>query len=173
MGIAEEELHRIEFGPPSDDEPAFIVVRVFFSAENPVDVVARAGEVLTRVVERVPSWPPEDDWPDLLPSWFVGNCAPESPADPTQDAAEWLAWWQSLTPQEKAVAAQGPWTLSGWLYYFDPIEGEGDDRSWWWWNAGNDEPERGWIDVATTGWPFGTGSLYWLIEACGGTDPHC
>jgi hypothetical protein len=38
--------------------------------------------------------------------------------------------------------------------------------------AGDDGPEKGWIDVATTGWPFGTGSLYWLIEASGGDVRH-
>ncbi|MGW5480344.1 hypothetical protein [Streptomyces sp. NPDC004008] len=45
----------------------------------------------------------------------------------------------------------------------------GDDRSWWWWHADTDD-SGGWIQVATTGWPFGSGSLAWLIEASGGTD---
>ncbi|MDX2853756.1 hypothetical protein PV342_36115 [Streptomyces sp. PA03-3a] len=59
----------------------------------------------------------------------------------------------------------------GWLHCFDPTEeGAGDDRSWWWWHAGTDEPGSGWIQVATTGWPFGRGSLSWLIKAGGGTD---
>ena len=43
----------------------------------------------------------------------------------------------------------------------------GDDRSWWWWDAGVDGPGSGWVEVATTGWPFGSGSLSWLIEARG------
>jgi hypothetical protein len=77
-----------------------------------------------------------------------------------------------MTPEEKIAESAGPWTLLNWLYYFDPVDGLGDDRSWWWWNAGSEEPGKGWIDVATTGWPFGTGSLYWLIEACGGRDPQ-
>ncbi|MET8897392.1 hypothetical protein [Streptomyces albogriseolus] len=29
----------------------------------------------------------------------------------------------------------------------------------------------GWIQVATTGWPFGGGSLSWLKEAGGGAAP--
>ena len=78
-----------------------------------------------------------------------------------------------MTPEQKAAYDREPWTLSGWLYYFDPsADGMGADRSWWWWDAGTDEPGKGWIDVATSGLPFGTGSLYWLIQACGGTDPR-
>jgi hypothetical protein len=46
----------------------------------------------------------------------------------------------------------------------------GDDRSWWWWDAGSDESGNGWVEVATTGWPFSSGSLSWLIEASGGRD---
>jgi hypothetical protein len=35
-----------------------------------------------------------------------------------------------MTPEQKAAADEGPWTLSDWLYYFDPTdEGMGDDRS--------------------------------------------
>ncbi|MEV3973483.1 hypothetical protein AB0K68_36015 [Streptomyces sp. NPDC050698] len=74
-----------------------------------------------------------------------------------------------MKPEEKATVDQGPWTLSAWLYYFDPTdEGMGDDRSWWW-HAGTDE-SGGWVQVAATGWPFGSGSLSWLIEASGGGD---
>jgi hypothetical protein len=37
-------------------------------------------------------------------------------------------------------------------------------------DAGTEEPGSGWVQVATTGWPFGSGSLRWLIEASGGGD---
>ena len=85
------------------------------------------------------------------------------------------AWAEgrAMTWEEKVADSAGPWELSNWLYCFDPSEdeGAGRDRSWWWWDAGVDGAEAGWIDVATTGWPFGTGSLYWLIEASGGRAP--
>ncbi|MGV9305493.1 hypothetical protein ACWDLG_19120 [Nonomuraea sp. NPDC003727] len=173
MEISEGELRRIESGPPAEAEPAF-VVRVFFTADAPANVVARAGQVLTRVIERAEPWPTADEWPDLLPSWFVAKCAPEPRADSVQDGAGRPAWWwRFLMPGERAAVSGESWTLSGWLHFFDPAAGDGGDRSWWWWDAGSDRPDRGWIDVATDGWPFGTGSLYWLIEACGGTDPYC
>jgi hypothetical protein len=55
------------------------------------------------------------------------------------------------------------------LRYFDPAgEGMGGDRSWWWWDAGTSGPGTGWVEAATTGWPFGSGSLLWLIRASRG-----
>ncbi|WP_309140439.1 hypothetical protein [Streptomyces sp. PKU-EA00015] len=160
------ELRRIRSGP-EPDERAF-VVRVQFSADEPDLVIERARDVLGRVIEHVDPWPAEEAWPQLLPPWFVQACAPERSPDPSLDFATRLARWQAKTWDEKVAASQGPWRLSNWLYYFDPIDGEGDDRSWWWWDAASSGPDTGWIDVATTGWPYGTGSLYWLIEASGG-----
>lgn len=75
-----------------------------------------------------------------------------------------------MAPERRTAVDEGPWTLSAWLYHFDPIgEGTGDDRSWWWWHAGTDE-SGGWVRVATTGRPFGSGSPPRPIEAGGGTD---
>jgi hypothetical protein len=170
------ELRRLQFGP-NQGERAF-VIRVSFTADDPAAVIARAREALMAVLTHVRSWPTEERWPELLPAWFVRRCAPEQPDGPVDGlssdaAASPLAAWQALTPEQQIAHAQGPWALSDWLYYFDPTDqGLGNDRSWWWWDAGTDAPGTGWIDVATTGWPFGTGSLYWLIEASGGADPH-
>jgi hypothetical protein len=178
MKISDGELRRIRSGPTDDDEEGLLLVRVFFTAPDPEAVIARAREVLGCLSERVDSWPAEEEWPKILPSWFVERSAPEvKPSEPVFDPAEraaaWLQRWQATTPAEKVTPDQAPWTLSNWLFHFDPNEedGEGNDRSWRWWDAGSDAPGTGWIDVATTGLPFGTGTLYWLIEACGGTDP--
>lgn len=153
-------------------------MRVFFDAEDAAAVLATARQALATVVERVRSWPEDAGaWRELLPADFVARCEPEKP-HPDRDAdpeaiVRWETWWHALTPEEKRAAGEGPWRLSDWLYYFDPTDdGQGDDRSWWWWDAGTDTPGTGWIEVATTGWPFGTGSLYWLIEASGGQNPH-
>jgi hypothetical protein len=174
MSTRDAELRRLQHGP-HQDEQAF-VIRVSFIADDPAAVIARAREVLMAVLVHVEAWPTEERWQELLSAWFVERCAPEQPDDLAEglsddvDAA--LARWQALTPEEKLAHAQGPWALSNWLYYFDPTEeGQGDDRSWWWWNAGTDQLGTGWIEVATTGWPFWTGSLYWLIEASGGVNP--
>ncbi|WP_234018576.1 MULTISPECIES: hypothetical protein [unclassified Streptomyces] len=174
--IMDGELRRLRSGPRAKDggrQP--FLVRVRFTAEDPGQVIADARAVLTCVVERMGDWPACERWPQLLPAWFVQRCAPE-PEDPEPgepfDAEAWPRQWRAMTPEQRAAAGQGPWTLSDWLHCFDPTEeGAGDDRSWWWWHAGTDEPGSGWIQVATTGWPFGRGSLSWLIKAGGGTDP--
>ncbi|WP_234021432.1 hypothetical protein [Streptomyces sp. 142MFCol3.1] len=81
----------------------------------------------------------------------------------------WLRRWRAKSSERRRDRSREVWALSEWLHHFDPTErGAGGDRSWWW-QAGSDEPGRGWVEVATTGWPFGSGSLCWLIEAGGGT----
>lgn len=178
--VVEGELRRIRSGPSVDERTQSLqpfLVRVFFRAEDASKVLAIARAALAAVVERIGAWPEDGSWPELLPGEFVGRCEPEAqePADDVgpEAVAAWEAWWRALSPQEKAAASEGPWRLSDWLYCFDPMEdGGGNDRSWWWWDAGACGPGEGWVEVATTGWPFGTGSLYWLIEASGGQDPH-
>ena len=170
VGIAEGELQRLRYGVLADDsqlEP--FLVRIRFTAKDPIRVIANARAVLIRVVERTSDWPAFELWPELLPAWFLQRCAPEPGS--RFDVEAWLRQWRAMTPEEKSATSQQQWMLSNWLYYFDPSDkGLGNDRSWWWWDAGTDEPTTGWVDVATTGWPFGSGSLRWLIEASGGTD---
>ncbi|MGW4383552.1 hypothetical protein [Kitasatospora sp. NPDC004531] len=173
MELTTGELQRLRCGPGAeDDRPRPFLVRVRFTAEDPARVVSRARAVLTGVVEQLGDWPAFESWPQLLPAWFVQRCAPERTAEHGGpfDAEAWLRQWRAMTPEQRAAVADGPWTLSGWLYYFDPTEeGMGEDRSWWWWHGGVDE-SGGWVQVATTGRPFGSGSLSWLIEASGGRD---
>ncbi len=148
------------------------LVRVRFTAESPARVIADARAVLNCVVEQTDTWPAFERWPELLPAWFVQRSAPEHAelsAGWSFDVRAWFRKRRATASRQNAHLDQGPWTLSGWLCDFDPTEeGMGDDRSWWWWDAGSDEPGTGWVEVATTGWPFGSGSLFWLIEASGG-----
>ncbi|MFG2449222.1 hypothetical protein ACGFSG_07585 [Streptomyces sp. NPDC048512] len=168
------ELRRLRSGPAAEDDQCRpFLVRLRFTAEDPAQVLANARAVLTRVVAQVDDWPGDEVWPQLLPTWFIQRCAPEAP-EPDQgepfDVAAWLRRWRAMISDRRAAVDEGRWTLSDWLYYFDPTdEGRGDDRSWWWWHAGIDA-SGGWVQVATTGRPFGSGSLSWLIEASGGAD---
>jgi hypothetical protein len=168
MDPADGELRRVR-GEAFPESSRVLVVRVFFDADHPAAVIACAREVLTLVLENRATWPADETWSSILPRWFVDRCAPEGP-DLVAEA--WFAEWRAMTPEAKAAFSREPWTLSGWLYHFDPADDAmGKDRSWWWWDAGIGESGRGWIDVATNGLPFGSGSLYWLIEASGGQDP--
>ncbi|MGW6261544.1 hypothetical protein [Streptomyces sp. NPDC055085] len=168
------ELRRLRSGPAAEDDQARpFLVRLRFTAEDPAQVLANARAVLACVVAQVDDWPTDEEWPHLLPPWFIQQCAPEAP-EPDHgapfDVEAWLRRWRAMTSDRRAAADDGRWTLLGWLYYFDPTDGgRGDDRGWWWWHAGIDA-SGGWVQVATTGWPFGSGSLSWLMEASGAAD---
>ncbi|MCY0953131.1 hypothetical protein [Streptomyces sp. H27-S2] len=170
MESVKGELRRLRSGPGAeDDQRLTFLVRARFAAEDPAQVIANAREVLTCVVEEMRDWPADERWPQLLPAWFVERCAPEY--DESFDADVWLRQWRAMTPEQKEAISEEPWTLSSWLDHFDPTEeGAGKDRSWWWWHVGTHESGGGWVQVATTGWPFGSDSLTWLIEASGGAD---
>ncbi len=172
MAIVEDELRRLRFGLDAGDKREHpFLVRVRFLADNPVQVIVNARTVLAIVVEQTGDWPAFERWPQLLPDWFLQRSAPESEPDESFDVEAWMRRWRAMTPEQKAAESEGPWTLSDWLYCFDPTEdGMGSDRSWWWWDAGAEEQGSGWVRVATTGWPFGSGSLRCLIEASGGRD---
>ncbi|MFI6981267.1 hypothetical protein ACIBSV_22100 [Embleya sp. NPDC050154] len=163
------ELRRLRSGPGvEDNQHREFLVRVRFAAEDPAQVITNAREVLTRVLEQMSDWPADERWPQLLLAWFVEQCAPEH--DESFDVDAWLRQWRAMTPEQKVAICQEPWSLLSWLDYFDPTEERARvDRSWWWWHAGTDE-SGSWVQVATTGWPFGSDSLSWLIEVSGGTD---
>ncbi len=172
---AGDEMRRIWSGPALDEQGC--LVRIGFEADEPAEVVKTAREALSAVLRRLESWPDDAEWPGLLPPAFVSRCAPEPPEPEREIGAEaiaaWERRWRALPIEEKIALTEGPWTLSDWLYYFDPADdGRGHDRHWWWWDAGTDETGNRWIEVTTTGWPFETGSLYWLIEASSGHRAH-
>ncbi|MFF0970639.1 hypothetical protein ACWDQO_32585 [Streptomyces sp. NPDC003703] len=158
MEITTGKLRRLRSGPGTedDDEPRPFLVRLRFTAEDPAQVIDNARAVLTCVVSQMGDWPAEELWPQLLPAWFIQRWAPEPP-EPEDgepfDMEAWLRQWRAMTPEERAAADGGPWTLWGWLYYFDPTEeGMGDDRSWWWCHAGTGE-SGGWVAawISSTG----------------------
>lgn len=94
-------------------------------------VIANARAALACVVQRTDDWPAFGRWSELLPVEFIQRCAPEPEPDPSFDVHAWLQTWQAMTPEQKSAFNQRPWTLSDWLYSFDPTEdGTGDDRSW-------------------------------------------
>lgn len=59
------------------------------------------------------------------------------------------------------------WSLRGWMQFFDSI-----DRSWWWWDAYITDPDHLCVEIIVRGLPFGSGSLYWLLQASGAESVH-
>lgn len=99
-------------------------------------------------------------WRRRLPQWFVSACSPEQTR---QQAEEWLKWWRSLPPAEKASAelAAG-WSLSGWLYWLEPAQ-----RDWYWWDAKAMSANEATVAVEVTDASAPLGSLKWLLRAAG------
>ena len=148
-----------------------------FTAEDPHETVALIREVLLAVLPYAAGpadeWPADEQWTDILPTWFVQRCAPETPVR-QGTAADWIAWWHGLARQqretERRTNAVADWRLLDWINLFDP-DGRADSRSWRWWNAGVRGHAVGWVRFATDGHPYGgRGALRWLIEAAGGYD---
>ena len=108
-------------------------------------------------------WPADEEWPRLMPDWFVRACAPE----PTEEeAATWLARWRRLSPEQQArEEASLAWTLLNWVYWFRP-----EDREWCWWNAWAENPDLALVEVRIDAWPAPTGALRWLLRAAGAVE---
>ena len=150
-----DELMRLRNGVVVGGVPVVVA-----AAANPDLLLHRVRTVLEIVlVSGQGDWPSLSGWSVLLPEWFVVACAPEQPAGA---ADRWLSWWQSLPEPERAqVAASRPWTLSGWLYWF-----EQPNRAWFWSGAGfNDEVAV--VELEVESWPTAVGSLEWLLRAAG------
>jgi hypothetical protein len=81
------ELRRLASGLGSDDDQQRpFLVRARFTVNDAAQVIADVRAVLRSVVERVPDWPPFEQWPGLLvPVRFVQRCAPETVPDPAFD----------------------------------------------------------------------------------------
>ena len=114
-----------------------------FTALRPDDVIARASEVLrAAVVALLEGWAADTDVvPAGIPAWFREACAPED------------------------ARTEERWSLLAWLCWTDPNE-----RQWFWWDARVVAPGVGEVRIETTGEPFPSGALRWLLTASGGRE---
>jgi hypothetical protein len=112
-----------------------------FAAPHPGEVLGRAKAVLSvAITAMLEGWDPaEDVVPAGIPVWFSEACAPED------------------------TATEDRWSLMAWLRWCDP-----DERQWFWWDARVVAPGVGEVLVETTGAPFPSGALRWLLTAAGG-----
>ncbi|HEY3479302.1 MAG TPA: hypothetical protein VGL02_10440, partial [Streptomyces sp.] len=171
------ELLRVRYGPHPDTTNPLLRAEATFTAQDPHATVALMREVLLAVLPytagSVADWPADDEWADILPSWFVERCAPEADAREGA-AANWLTWWRGLTRQQRETEARtdavADWRLLDWINLFDP-DGMADGRGWRWWDGGVRVQGKGWVRYGADGHPYGgRGALVWLIEAAGGYD---
>ncbi|MDX3228999.1 hypothetical protein [Streptomyces sp. ME19-01-6] len=171
------ELLRARHGPHPDTVNPLLELRATYTSQDPWTTAELIREVLLPVLEHASApageWPADDEWPALLPEWFVRRCAPEPPPGRT-DPDTWLAWWRRLPQRQRQAEAMADatadWRLADWLDLFEP-EGLADFRSWRFWDCGAMTATTGWVRVGVDGHPYGgRRALLWLIEAAGGYD---
>lgn len=147
-----------------------------FTAKDPHATIEMMRKFLLAVLpyaaDPTASWPTDDQWRGILPTWFVEHCAPEAPAH-QGTAAGGLARWHGLARQRDtgtttdAVADRRP---LDWINLFDP-EGMADNRSWRWWDSRVSGRGTAWVRFGTDGHRCGgRDALLRLIEAAGGYD---
>ncbi|WP_329367631.1 hypothetical protein OG896_21160 [Streptomyces sp. NBC_00669] len=176
-GAPATELLRVRYGPHPDTRNPLLAAEATFAAEDPHATVALIREVLLAVLPyaagSADAWPAEEQWSEILPTWFIRRCAPEAPARRGSTPAR-LARSRCLSRQQRATAPQtdavADWRLLDWINLFDP-DGMAGSRTWRWWDGGARGHTTGWVRFGTDGQPYGgRQALLWLIEAAGGHD---
>lgn len=105
---------------------------------------------------------PRQAWEAALPKWFLARCRPELTR--AEREAELTAWQRESPAEQARLERETPWTLDNWTYWLEPSM-----RSWWWLDS-KSEQDRIVITLAIDGWPFGWGSLGWLLRASGAQE---
>jgi hypothetical protein len=116
-----------------------------------------ASEILRRIIEIAEliadqskqSWPSDDEWRSLLPSWFL-----DSFKSYTQEEAEAIV---ATTPREEWHKL--PWEFGSWL---DAIR----YRGWAWWSSKMSEDEIE-ICLSIHEWPASLEAFEHIIHASG------
>jgi hypothetical protein len=164
--IVPEELRHLTDGPRPDERPggAGTISLLASGGTDARTVLARCRSVLRAVLDHsAGEWPAAQEWRSLLPAWFVAACAPERSRE---ELEQWLAWWRTLAPDDRARAdAERPWALADWLYWLMPSE-----RCWFWWDAEVRPGGTLLVLVEVPGLPTALGALDWMLRAAGATD---
>lgn len=165
-GDLENELVRLR-GGRTDSPSNRIMMRIPIRCES-----ASAQQVLTLITDVLKivlaqgtesDWPELNYWKDLLPRWFIEQCAQEQSPE---EAKRWLEWWHSLSPAEQVAAeSNAPWSLADWLHWFQP---GGDGRQWIWWDGEATTENDLSVVLAAESWPTARGAFDWLVRAAGG-----
>ena len=128
---------------------------------DPGEILLKSRTLLSLVLEGASEpWPEVHEWALRFPAWFLRQCAPERSR---ADEESWLREWRSLPEPERArMAAEKPWSLSGWIYWFRP-----ENRTWFWWRAQVMDARSLQVHLAAPGWPYPSGAFRWMMRASG------
>ena len=103
-------------------------------------------------------WPSDEEWPGLLPEWFVENCSPErTEEEKKRDMAKWF----SLPYEERWKLPEEKWSPLQWIRWMEP-----DEREWLWWDGEVRDKNTLIIDVDQV-YETRYADLHWLFRGCG------
>lgn len=134
---------------------------------NAQQVLDRARELMRIVNEHAmaAAWPQDDEWPRLLPTWFVRQCAPEQTHEEWEREEERL---RALSWEERREHYRtSRWSLLSWTGWMDPRE-----RMWIWWDADVRDADTLLVDIDRFGDPppGEPPGFRWLFLASGARD---
>lgn len=161
------ELQRLCEGYEKDKYP-YGMITFSLIAEcrgNADEVKTKTLEVLKTVAQKslAASWPGDAEWRTILPNWFVSRCAQEMTDEEINSCDKQLR--KKSRAEQIRIERKKDWSLSAWLYWFEP-----DNREWYWWGSEVKDANTLEIKVITLGWPFPWEALRWLLRAAGAID---
>ncbi|NEZ61837.1 hypothetical protein D0962_03450 [Leptolyngbyaceae cyanobacterium CCMR0082] len=165
------ELRHLQKGPSESDLPEGIGLILFdvHCPNNANDVLHRAQTALSIVLQQQgKNWPKESEWFQLMPNWFIEQCADERNEEEERIVEE---EWRGLSSEEQMLKEkEEAWTLMEWISWFEPSEEPSETRYWFWWDGLVRDPSLLSVAVEVTDIPFPWGSLDWLLRASGAIE---
>lgn len=162
-----QELRHLLNGSNSDKKSQGFYLFIFnvYCLDNAEEVLKNCQEVLEIIFRQRERkiWLSEIEWYQILPNWFVSNCAPEKTI---QEEEKNNAKWQTLSVEKRLIEIQNEaWSVMDFVSWFEPDENGLDERYWSWWNAFTQSPKLLTVSVEILDFPFPYGCLTWLFKA--------
>lgn len=138
-----------------------------YCQDNAEEVLRNCQEVLEIILRQCAkkTWLSKIEWYQILPDWFVSNCAPEKSIQEEEENNPRL---QTLSVEERLIELQNEaWSVMDFVSWFETDENGSDERYWYWWDGFIQSPKLLVVSVEIIDFPFPSGCLLWLFKASG------
>lgn len=154
--LADEELSLLGHSVP---ERTIAIYQAFDVLGDDRDVSKVCSEARRVLIELRATQSEELLRPTLTPSFLAAFRPPYSNDERVRLLERWR---KSDRDQQLALEDEMGWTLSNWLYWFEP-----ENRHWFWHSLTIRDQQRATLVAEVTGWPFPWGALRQLFVASG------
>jgi hypothetical protein len=136
MKPVDELRHVLNGSNPDEKSEGFHLLSYNVYCEDNAEAVLRNCREILKIMLRQcekETWLSETEWYQILPSWFIFNCAPERTLE---EEEEYNAQIETLSVEERSVKLQNDaWSVMDFTSWFEPGENGLNERYWSWWNA--------------------------------------